>query len=77
MIRGYTILYITHKHQIPYKKYISNNHIFHTYEGNTECQVENNILPSNVPDCMFEVESVVDMSILIKKNYGKLKSRFH
>ena len=40
---------------------------FHTYEGNSECQVQNNILPTNVPDCTFEVESCVDMSTLIKK----------
>ena len=68
---------MTHHHWMPHKKSIPNNYIFCTYEGNSECQVQNNIFPSNVPDCMFEVESVVDMSILIKKNYGKLKSRFH
>ena len=48
-------------------KKIPNNNIFHTYEGNSECQVQNNILPTNVPDYMFEVESCVDMSTLIKK----------
>ena len=57
---------MTQQHQIPYKK-IPNNNIFHTYEGNSECQVQNNILPSNIPDCMFKVESCVDMSTL-KKN---------
>ena len=67
MIRVYTILHMAHQHWIPYKKYIPNNNIFHTYEGNSECQVQNNILPSNVPVCMFEVESVVDMSTLIIK----------
>ena len=57
---------MAHQHQISYKKNIPNN-IFHTYEGNSECQVQNNTLPSNVPDCMLEVESCVDMSTLIKK----------
>ena len=49
------------------KKYVHNNNIFNTYKRNSESQVQNNILLSNVPDCMFEVESVVDMSTLIKK----------
>ena len=51
------------------QKYIPNKNIFHTYKGNSECQVQNNFLPSNVPDCMFKVESCVDMSTgtLIKK----------
>ena len=52
---------------MPHKKSIPNNYIFCTYEGNSECQVQNNIFPSNVPDCMFEVESVVDMKTLDKK----------
>ena len=53
------------------KKYIPNNNFFHTYEGNSECQVQNNILPTYVPDCMFDVESCVDMSTLIKKMMEK------
>ena len=52
------------------KKYIPNNNIFYTYEGNNECQVQKHILPTNVPDCTFEVESCVDMSTLIKKFIG-------
>ena len=49
------------------KKYVPNNNKSNTNERYTQCQVQKNILPSNVPDCSFEVESVVDMSTLIKK----------
>ena len=49
------------------KKYITEDNFFPTYVHDKECQVQTKYIGNNVRDCTFEVENVVDISMLMKK----------